>query len=77
MNPRRMEAETVRDSLLAVSGELDTTIGGPELDENMGQTPRRRSFYFTQRVVRDGDKCCRISLAAGDRSMRKPAAGLN
>ena len=47
MNPRRMEAETVRDSVLAVSGQLDTTMGGPELDESMGQTSRRRSLYFT------------------------------
>ena len=47
MNPRRMEAETVRDSLLHVAGELDTKMGGPELDETMGETSRRRSLYFT------------------------------
>jgi hypothetical protein len=47
MNPRRMEAETVRDSLLHVAGELDTTMGGPELDEAMGEISRRRSLYFT------------------------------
>ena len=47
MNSRRMEAETVRDSLLHVAGELDTTMGGPELDEAMGETSRRRSLYFT------------------------------
>ena len=47
MNPRRMEAETVRDSLLSVAGELDLTIGGPELDHYTGQTSRRRSLYFT------------------------------
>ena len=47
MNPRRMEAEIVRDSVLHVAGELDTTMGGPELDEAMGQTSRRRSLYFT------------------------------
>lgn len=40
---RRLEAEAVRDSLLAVSGELDTTMFGPgTLDENM----KRRSIYF-------------------------------
>ncbi len=27
MNPRRMEAEIVRDSLLSVSGQLDTDDG--------------------------------------------------
>ena len=47
MNPRRMEAETLRDSLLSVAGELDRTLGGPELDEYAGQTSRRRSLYFT------------------------------
>jgi hypothetical protein len=46
MNPRRMEAEAVRDSMLYVAGELDMTIGGPELDENMGEVYRRRSLYF-------------------------------
>jgi hypothetical protein len=46
MNSRRMEAETIRDSVLAVSAGLDTTIGGPELEESLGQTSRRRSLYF-------------------------------
>ena len=40
----RLEAEAVRDALLAVSGELDPTMFGPgTLDENM----KRRSIYFT------------------------------
>jgi mono/diheme cytochrome c family protein len=47
MNQRRMEAETLRDSLLFVAGELDRTIGGPELDHYAGQRSRRRSLYFT------------------------------
>ena len=46
MNPRRMEAEVVRDSLLAVAGQLDPTLGGPILDEKLGQTMPRRSVYF-------------------------------
>jgi hypothetical protein len=29
MNPRRLDAEAVRDGVLAVSGELNTAIGGP------------------------------------------------
>lgn len=41
--PRRLEAEAVRDNLLAVSGLLDDTFYGPgTLDENH----RRRSIYF-------------------------------
>jgi hypothetical protein len=46
MNPHRMEAEVVRDSLLAVAGQLDPAQGGPILDEKLGQTSRRRSVYF-------------------------------
>src|SRR5262249_31845841 len=30
------------------AGQLDTAMGGPELDENSGQTSRRRSLYFRQ-----------------------------
>jgi hypothetical protein len=41
--PRRLEAEAVRDSLLAVSGMMDQTMFGPgSLDANM----KRRSIYF-------------------------------
>jgi hypothetical protein len=32
MNRRRLEAESIRDALLAVSGQLDTTMGGTLLD---------------------------------------------
>jgi hypothetical protein len=42
--PRRLEAEVIRDSLLAVSGLLDPKMLGPgTLDESS----RRRSIYFT------------------------------
>jgi hypothetical protein len=46
MNPRRMEAELVRDSLLHLSGRLDRTMSGPELDPDTADTNRRRSIYF-------------------------------
>lgn len=36
----------VRDSLLAVAGQLDATMGGPIIDPKLGQTVRRRSVYF-------------------------------
>lgn len=45
-NPRRMEAEAVRDSTLRVADALDVTMGGPELDEDKGMTVPRRSIYF-------------------------------
>jgi hypothetical protein len=46
MNPRRMEAEIVRDSILAVSGQLDSTLGGPEIDVEKSGESRRRSLYL-------------------------------
>jgi len=46
MNSRRMEAEAVRDSMLWISGQLDTTMGGPELEETRDQSVYRRSLYF-------------------------------
>ncbi len=46
MNVRRMEAEAVRDSMLAIAGKLDRSMGGPELDETKGHDLYRRSLYF-------------------------------
>ncbi|MBD3674158.1 MAG: DUF1553 domain-containing protein [Planctomycetaceae bacterium] len=46
MNSRRMEAELVRDSILALSGRLDLQQGGPEIPETEGETNLRRSLYF-------------------------------
>src|SRR6185295_5156804 len=64
MNIRRLEAEEVRDSLLAVSGQVDSTMGGSLLKiKNRGYffdhtskdltdyTSRRRSLYLP--VVRN------------------------
>jgi hypothetical protein len=46
MNPRRMEAELVRDSALYLAGRLDATIGGPEIDLAQEMVSRRRGLYF-------------------------------
>lgn len=46
MNVGRMEAEVVRDSLLAVSGRLDVTQGGVELDNREAMNTQRRSLYY-------------------------------
>lgn len=43
---RRMDAEVVRDSLLAIAGDLDPAMGGREIPHEQGQTSRRRSLYF-------------------------------
>jgi hypothetical protein len=57
---RRLDAEAIRDALLAISGELDTTMGGPYVpttrdaegdvivsDNTAGA--RKRSLYLQQR----------------------------
>ncbi len=41
--PRRLEAEVIRDSMLAVSGQLDATMFGPG---TLSEDQRRRSIYF-------------------------------
>jgi hypothetical protein len=44
MNRRRLEVEAWRDAMLAVSGTLDPTLGGPSQDL-AGADNRRRTFY--------------------------------
>ncbi len=46
--PRRLEAEAIRDALLAVSGELDHTIGGPSASAD-DQSLRRSLYLFQKR----------------------------
>jgi hypothetical protein len=46
MNPVRMEAQVVRDSLLHLAGELDLTRGGPPVLVPQQEASRRRSLYF-------------------------------
>jgi len=44
-NRRRLEFEALRDSMLAVAGELDPTIGGGPFDLSARPSPTRRSIY--------------------------------
>jgi hypothetical protein len=48
MNPRRMEAETIRDAVLYQAGVLDFTTGGPDIDESQAFDSHRRSLYLRQ-----------------------------
>src|SRR5205823_1031111 len=45
MNRRRLDLEAMRDSLLAVSGRLDATIGGRPVDDAGDTGNRRRTVY--------------------------------
>ncbi|SIO21007.1 Protein of unknown function [Singulisphaera sp. GP187] len=45
MNPVRMEAQVVRDSLFHLAGELSDQVGGPPVPQTDPMSPRR-SLYF-------------------------------
>lgn len=45
MNPVRMEAQVVRDTLLHLAGDLDLSHGGPSIGVS-DEASRRRSLYF-------------------------------
>ncbi len=50
MNRRRLDFEAQRDSLLAVAGRLDPTVGGsPFLPESVPAVPRRTLYSFVER----------------------------
>lgn len=46
MNSGRMEAEVVRDSLLYIASDLDTSSGGRSLENTRALTTNRRSLYY-------------------------------
>ena len=45
-NSRRLEAEVVRDCIFYVAGNLNLTMGGPDIPHQKGLTTPRRSIYF-------------------------------
>jgi hypothetical protein len=46
MNPRRLESQAVRDSMLQTAGLLDLRVGGPSV--NADDSSFRRALYFVQ-----------------------------
>ena len=48
---RRLKAEQIRDAMLAISGELQTTVGGPSVD---AKSPRRALYVKRIRNTPDG-----------------------
>ncbi|MCB1230492.1 MAG: DUF1553 domain-containing protein [Verrucomicrobiae bacterium] len=47
--PRRLEAEAIRDSVLAIAGKLDPKPGGPSVALEQAETSQRRSLYLQQK----------------------------
>ncbi len=45
-NPIRMESQVVRDSILALAGQLDLTSGGPTIPVADDRSRRRSLYYF-------------------------------
>lgn len=45
MNRRKLEAEAVRDSMLFVSGKLDTSMGGPSFKDFVVEKPEHSPHY--------------------------------
>ncbi|MGV3719862.1 MAG: DUF1553 domain-containing protein, partial [Actinomycetota bacterium] len=46
MSYRRMDSEIVRDNVFFVAGQLDLSLGGPDIDEKLGLKVKRRTLYF-------------------------------
>jgi hypothetical protein len=44
--PVRIEGQAVRDSILALAGQLDPTMGGPNIEPAKQDDSKRRSLYF-------------------------------
>lgn len=44
---RRLEAEVIRDAMLFAAGDLDTKLGGKEIEPAEEKKSKRRSLYFT------------------------------
>jgi hypothetical protein len=53
-NRRRLEVEAWRDAMLAVSGELDTTVGGPSAELSNPENRRRTLYGAVSRHNLDG-----------------------
>ena len=78
--PRRLTAEELRDSMLAVSGELNRTLGGipnrPEINHEVAMQPRMVMGTFARAWVPDplpADRHRRSLYALTLRGLRDPA----
>ena len=61
MNRRRLEVEAWRDAMLAVSGRLDRTLGGPSVD--LADADNRRRTLYGRVSRHDSTPCCGCSTS--------------
>jgi hypothetical protein len=62
MNRRRLEAEAIRDSILAVSGKLDLTPGGPSFQDFVIEKPEHSPHYRYELADPENPKIHRRSI---------------
>jgi hypothetical protein len=48
MNPKRLESQAIRDGVLALSGSLDLSLGGPSIPVPQQESSNRRALYLQQ-----------------------------
>lgn len=62
MNRRKLEAEAVRDSILAVAGKLDRAMGGPSFQDFVIQRPEHSPHYKYELADPEDPKLHRRSI---------------
>ena len=62
MTRRKLEAEAVRDSVLLVSGQLDSTMGGPAFQDFVVEKPEHSPHYQFHLHDPDDPACHRRSV---------------
>ncbi len=73
MVPRRLEAEPIRDAILACSGSLDTRMGGPGY--NIWEKNTNYVAVYKPRVELEGDTFRRMIYQFKPRSQQDPTFG--
>jgi hypothetical protein len=74
MAPRRMEAEVVRDSVLALAGQIDLRLGGPELDQGQALSTFRRSVFYRHANEKQVPFLAIFDAASVNECYRRPAS---
>lgn len=74
MNPRRLEAEAIRDTVLALSGQLDLKMGGPGY--NIWQKNTNYVTVFTPKEILGPNEFRRMIYQFKARSQQDPVFGV-